>query len=233
MRGAAALLAGMSVVLAGCTSSSTQERAPSETRTSSSGPVEPRDLMRLAEVVDDFPPGYQPRPPAGVGSLDAKQAMDVGDFVSYGESLAVDPQSCLPLLKPVTARAGTHWVTVSSATGPRDPFIALSVYEPVEVSAAIPAEGCDRFDFEVEGAMPDGTAERLAAPAVDGATTYAVKVTSPQNGTAAVELPLVEYFYTAILDDRTYLNLWARVPSEFAAEPALPELLRKGVAALD
>jgi hypothetical protein len=99
------------------------------------------------------------------------------------------------------------------------------------VPAAIPGSGCDRFTFVVKTAIPDGMVERLAAPSIDGASTYALKaiVTVDNN---PVEGQFVEYFYTAILDGRTFVNLWARVPSDFTPEPALPDLLTKAVTAL-
>jgi hypothetical protein len=135
-------------------------------------------------------------------------------------------------LKPVEGRVGADSASITSATGAQDPFIAVSVDDPVSVQAPIPPSGCDRFTFAVQSAVPDGTAERLAAPELDGAETYALRVDFTVTNPSATDVPLVEYFYTAILDGRTYVNLWARVPPDFAPEPALPNLLTRAVSAI-
>jgi hypothetical protein len=79
------------------------------------------------------------------------------------------------------------------------------------------------MSFHVDGAVPDGTAERLAAPNIDGAVTNGLKVIFGDG---------VDYFYIAILDGRTYVEVMARVAPDFQAEPLLPDLLTKAVAAI-
>ncbi len=64
---------------------------------------------------------------------------------------------------------------------------------------------------------------RLDAPVFDGATTYGLRI--DHGG-------VVEYFYTAILDGRTYVQVTARMAPDFQAEPLLPDLLTKAVAAI-
>jgi hypothetical protein len=219
------------VALAGCSSSSTTTGTATAPPPSSAAVTRKVDLLRLAEIKDAFPPGYAANPLYGPQKLDAREAESAGDFVSYGEPLTVEPDPCRVLLNPIRANAGAETASVTTATEPQDPFIAVSVYDPVSVPAAIPGSGCDRFTFVVKTAIPDGMVERLAAPSIDGASTYALKaiVTVDNN---PVEGQFVEYFYTAILDGRTFVNLWARVPSDFTPEPALPDLLTKAVTAL-
>ena len=222
------------VALAGCSSppspSPTENTiAPSPQSAAATRKV---DLSRLGEIRNAFPSGYPANTDSGPRIRDAQASESVGDLVSYGEPLTVAPESCRALLKPVEAKASTDWASVTSTTGPVDPFIALSVYDPVSMPVALPTSGCDRFTFVVEGGgVPDGRAERLTAPIFEGAVTYALKVVFLVDN-SSVEVPLVEYFYTAILDGRTFVNLWARVRSDFLAEPALPDLLKKAVAAL-
>jgi Domain of unknown function (DUF5642) len=184
------------------------------------------DLSRLFQIASDFPTGYPatPNPIPGVGKPDATQAEIIGDYVSFGRPLTADPEPCRPLLKPVQAKEGTNRASVSSVTGVQDAFIAVTATDPVSVPAPIPDSGCERFTFDVRGAIPDGLVEQLAVPRFDDAIAYALRVGHPG--------PLVEYFYTAILNGHTFVSIWARVPGDFAPEPALPDLLTKAVAAI-
>jgi hypothetical protein len=227
LRGGAFLSLVMCVglALAGCTGS------PSETGMSTESPPPPSaaaernvDLTRLAAIGDAFPPGYPAGPLYGPRTRDAQASRAVGDHISYDEAFTVEPDSCRTLLDPVKATEGAETAAVSSETGPTDPFISVSVDDPVVVPTAIPDSGCDRFSFAVEGAIPDGTVERLRPPSIDGATTYAMKI--------MFTAPEVEYVYNAILDGRTFVTLWARVPSDFSPEPVLPDLLTKAVTSL-
>jgi|KBSSwiStaDraftv2_1062776.scaffolds.fasta_scaffold385807_2 hypothetical protein len=192
------------------------------------------DLSRLDKVADGFPAGYpaQPNPLPGVHQSDAQQAERTGDFISWGKPFTVEPESCRALLKPVIEHAGADGMSVTSATGVQDPFITVAAVDPVSVPSPIPNGGCERFAFVAQGALPDGTAVRLAAPRIDDATTYALRIDYTAYTTASTEPATAEYFYTAILDDRTFVNVWARVPQEFKPEPALPDLLTKAVAAI-
>ncbi|BBY26010.1 hypothetical protein GCM10023114_27450 [Mycolicibacterium sediminis] len=167
----------------------------------------------------------------GPSALTGSKAAEVGDLVAYGERMTAIPDSCRVLLEPVAASDGVEQASVTSATGPMDPFIAVSAYLPVSVPVAIPDGGCEQFDYEVEGAIPDGTVRRLTAPVIDGAQTYALRTAITVDG-VPIAGALVEYFYVAILDGRTFVKIWARVPNEFEAEPALGKLLTRTVSAL-
>src|SRR6478752_8656383 len=228
-----ALLASVVVASTGCWPS-TSEQPPSPASSSPPPAAAARrvDLARLGSIADAFPPGHPANPLFGPGKVDEPTGSTVGDLVSYGKALTVDPDSCRALLKPVEAKAGADSASITSATGPQDPFIAVSADDPVSVPAAIPTSGCDRFAFAVQSAVPDGTVERLPAPSFDDAVTYALRVDFTVTNPNSTQTPLVEYFYNAILDGRTYVTLWARVPPDFAAEPVLPDLLSKAVYAI-
>ncbi len=234
VRGGLVLLAVGCVVLAGC---SPTTEAPSPTSaassaTSSAAETRKVDLQKLDGIKADFPPGYPVNGLSGVSTNDAQRAAGVGDFVSYGKSLSVEPQACRVLLNPVTGEANADWIAVTSSQGAEGPFIAVEVDDPVAESAAVPVTGCDQFRFTVAGAIPDGTVQRLAAPSFDDAVSYAIRVDLNATNPRATKPILVEYFYTAILDGRTLVNVWARVPTDFAAEPVLPDLLAKAVHAI-
>ena len=217
--------------LAGC--STPAPRAPvTSATTPAAAATRQVDLQRLDLIKDSFPTDYPANAFSGVRKVDARQAASVGDLISYGNSVTVEPDSCRALLKPVRANVGGDWIAVNNSQGPEGPFISVAAYDPAMLPAAIPESGCDRFGFVVEGATPDGQAEQPAVPRIDDATTYALKVEYPVTNPAATKPLLVEYFYVAILDGRTFVKVWARVPTEYVAEPALPDLLTKAVIAL-
>jgi hypothetical protein len=216
------LLMCAGIALAGC---STSAKEPENAPPTSADTIAGYDLARLAEVEGDFPPGFTPSPFESAKLIPA-YVDQVGDLVSYGRPFTVDPPLCRALLKPVGGQVGAD-TNGSRADGPNKQSIAINADLPVTVSAEIPATGCDRMTFDVkdDAVRTRGTAERISAPAVDGAITEALKIQIDDS-------PDVEYYYTAILDDRLYVNVAARLNPSFDAQPLLPDLLVKAVAAV-
>lgn len=218
-RGVVAVLV-LAASLAGCSSTETPTSgSPVETPNASSDPI---DLARLADLKGDFPPGLTPKM-SRPSKVDAKWAHLVGDTVSFGDPFTVDPPECRALLKPVEAGADADRAGIG-AGGPQPPALTVGVTTPVSVPVPLPTRNCDRMTFEVEGAIADGAIERLTAPTIDRATTYGLKVTYDDVA--------FEYFYIAILDDRTYVVVRARMAPDFQPEPLLPDLLTKAVTAI-
>jgi Domain of unknown function (DUF5642) len=232
------------LALAGCSTSTTERESStaafgtsttrSESATTDSAPTASSsaialpdvDLSRLADLRDDFPAGFNAAPPSEPGKESAEYAYLVGDTVSYGRPFTVNPPQCRALLKPVDGLPGADRMGVG-AEGPEKQVITVSLNNPVTVPAGLPSAGCDRMSFHVQddAVRTDGTAERLAAPNIHGAATSAIKITV--DGA-----PYVEYFYVAILDSRAYTEVRARVNPNFQAQPLLPDLLSKAVAAI-
>lgn len=225
--------------LAGCSTSETgpdSSVAASETstarselttaETTSAPPVAPAriDIERLAEIRGDFPPDFPPGPPREPTKEAPAYAHLVGDAVSFGKPFTVDPPQCRALLDPVDGQAGADRMLVG-AQGPAEQVISVIVSNPVTVPAGLPSTGCDRMSFHVENDVNYGTAARLAAPNIDGAVTSAIKVIPEKS-------EFVGYNYIAILDGRVFIEVVARVHPNFQAEPLLPILLSKGVAAI-
>jgi Domain of unknown function (DUF5642) len=198
----------VTVALAGCSPSGS---------TAASGHA---DLARLVALEHDFPPGFSVH--AGEVKQARAQAVDqVGTTVSYGKSFSVDPPQCRALLKPVDGTVGGNFLGLRG-DGPDEQTIYVGADDQVTVPARIPAKGCDRMTFDVDSALPSGTANRIAAPKIAGVTTVAftVQYTPP------------EYYYIAILDNHVYVHVDARVSPSFHAQPFLPDLLVKAVAAI-
>jgi hypothetical protein len=202
------------VALAGCAGT---ENQPKQTST--------YDLSKLSELTDDMPPGFNPYP-FEVRKLEPVLVPGVGTVVSYGKPFTVEPPECRVLLKSVDAQAGAD--TAGFRAGGQDKrSISVIADMPVNVPDEIPATGCDRMTYQVpdDGHPMTGTVERIAAPNIDAAITYGLKVTV--DG-----FPDPEYFYAAILDNHVYVNVNARLAPDFQAQPLLPDLLTKAVTAI-
>ena len=197
-------------------------RAESPPRPSSADASVELNLARLASVSAAFPAGLEPEPPPGPSELSFTSAKLVGDVVSFGKPLTVAPQECRPLLKPVEARAGAQRMGIG-AGGPQPPVLTVSAVDPISVPVRVPQSGCDRMTFQVEGAVPDGVAERLAAPDIEGATTSGLKVIYKDS---------VHYRYIAILHAQAYVEVTARMKPDFQPAPQLPDLLVDAVTAI-
>ena len=224
LRGATVLplLVCVGIALPGCsTSVKESENAPPTSADAAVG----YELARLAEVKDDFPPDFTPSP-FEVAKLDPAYVDQVGAVVSYGKPFTVDPQHCRALLKPVDGRIGAD-TNGSRVDGPNKQSIAVNADAPVAVPAEIPATNCDRMTFDVknDAVRTRGTAERITAPIIDGAVTEALKIQIDGY-------PDVEYYYAAIVDNRLYVNVAARLNPSFDAQPLLPDLLVRAVAAV-
>jgi hypothetical protein len=210
------------LALSGCAGSTP---TPGQTSTSTSVQAETYNLARLSDLEDDMPPGFIPFP-SEVRKLQHVLVAGVGSVVSNGKPYITVPSECSILLKPVNGEAGAD-SSGFRADGQDSRGISVGADMPVTVPAAIPATGCDRMTYRVEDdrRATTGTAERIAAPVVEGAATYALKITV--DG-----FPDPEYFYAAILDDRVFVDVQARLAPDYAAEPLLPDLLVKAVTAI-
>jgi hypothetical protein len=213
--------AGVALVSCASKTESRDPTLPSTSTTASAG----YDVSRLSQLNGAFPPGFIPAP-SEPGTLLPEWVDAVGTIVSYGRPFTVDPPHCRALFNPVVGQVGANTMGIR-ADGPGKQAIAIGADTPVTVPAEIPVTGCDRMTFDVEddAVLTRGTAERIAAPNIDGIVTTALKVQLDQ-------LPDVEYHYGAILDERVYVNVAARVAPSFPAQPLLPDLLVKAVAAV-
>ena len=210
------------VALAGCSTST----PPGTARTSAEDPPPPGvNLARLADIADDFPADYL----VNAGTVHQEQAeyIDlVGTTISSGMPLSVDPPQCRALLEPVRGTVGADYIRVrGDGPGPDEQTIVVSANDRVSVPAEIPATGCERMTFQVEGAIPDGAAERLPGPEITGATTFATRI---DYGPGASPV----YYYMAILDGGVYVQVDARVDTGLDARNVLPDLLVEAVAAV-
>jgi hypothetical protein len=201
------------------------ESAISDTPTTAT-PVERGDIniARLNVIRGAFPADFPPGPPREPTKEASAYAHLVGGAVSFGKPFTVDPPQCRALLDPVDGQAGAESMLVG-AQGPAEQVISVIVSNPVTVPAGLPSTGCERLSFHVENDVNYGTAARLAAPNIDGAVTSAIKVIPEKS-------EFVEFNYIAILDGRVFIEVVARVHPNFQAEPLLPDLLSKGVAAI-
>lgn len=226
-RGAALLT--VVVALAGCSTSTSGSAKSAVTSTAASTSVSAApgfDVSRLNQLTGAFPAGFALAPISAPIKLSPQLLPAVATVVSYGQPFTVDPPQCRPLLKPVDGQVGADSLHIRGDELDKR-AIALGAENPVSVPAEIPSAGCERFTYAVD--QPEhpmkGAVERLEAPAIDGATTIALRYD--------VEgFPNVEYSYAAIVDGRVYVDVQARLAPEFPAEPVLSALLVRAVAAV-
>ncbi len=218
----AALAVIVAAGLAGCSGSEGATES-----TTSSPAAQTFDLSKLSRLEDEMPAGFIPYP-SQVEKLQHVLVAGVGSVVSYGKPFTVDQPECAVLLNPVRGEAGADSIGVR-ADGEDRRMIVVKADMPVTVpEKKIPSTGCDRMTYNV----PDddhpysGTAERIEAPPIDGAQTYALKVTIDGYP------PDPEYYYAAILGDRLFINVNARLAPDYPAQPVLPDLLVKAVTAI-
>ncbi|MDT5019104.1 MAG: hypothetical protein QOD39_5264 [Mycobacterium sp.] len=218
---ACSLTISTTVALVGC-SGSKDEAEQTSTTTAAAGQF---DLSKLSELRDDFPPDFIPGK-SEVVKLQHILVAGVGSVVSYGKPYTVDPPQCTDLLKPVAGVAGADTIGMR-ADGPDGRSISVGADMPVNVAADIPTTGCERMTYVVpdERRPFSGTVERIDAPTIDGATTLAFKCTV--DG-----VPDTEYSYAAILGGRVLVKVDARLAQDFQAQPLLPALVVKAVAAI-
>lgn len=216
----AALAVIVAASLAGCSGSE------GATQSTTSSPAEQRfDLSKLSQVEADMPEGFVPFP-TEVSKLQPNYVAGVGSVVAGAKRFDVEPANCKSLLKPVDGIAGSDSAGFR-ADGEQRRSIALSADMPVTVRVELPVSGCDRMSYTVAGEdhPSSGTAERIEAPTINGAETYALKV--KVDGYADPE-----YYYGAIIDDRLYVKVHARLAPDYPAQPVLPDLLVKAVTAI-
>ncbi|OBC16335.1 hypothetical protein A5784_26280 [Mycobacterium sp. 852013-50091_SCH5140682] len=221
-RVAACVVAGCTAVVAvvGCSPSS-HDAAPTTTTAKAAD----YDISRLESLKDKFPQGYTAQWFA-LRRLDERQAESVSDVVGYGDPVTVEPQACAVLLKPIHAGAGTESVAFR-ADGPSGQQLSVAAQQTTDpFSVDIPSADCDRLSFTAEDPRGTGTAERLSAPTIDGATTAAVK--SRVDGGPGV----VDYTYYALVGDRIIVSVHERTDENSRPQQDLSDLLTHAVAAV-
>lgn len=227
-RTAALLTLSATVVVAGCSAEATAPESPASPSSAATSTAAGHrlDLSRLSELEDEMPPGFDVVKHAAVEKLHPAYVASVGSVVSGSGPFTADPPQCGVLLKPVEGVGNSESIGFRADAAEKR-AIAVGAYVPVNVPADIPATGCGRMTYTV----PDderprtGTAERIAVPAIEGATTVGLKITADGFGDP-------EYYYAAIIDNRVYVNVSARVAPDFEAQPLVPDLLVKAVAAI-
>jgi hypothetical protein len=206
----ALLCAAVAVTVAGC--------GHAENASQSKGPVHGHDIASVGTIKDDFPPGYVAEVSPQT-TLAKEQADGVGNAITFDAPVTVDPPQCLPVLKPIHVPANAKSVEVR-ASGPQGQITVTTnqVQDPIAMTKA-PA-GCDRVSYNQEDLQQNGTAERIAAPAIEGGYAQAVKLTTER-------VNLADYYYVATLADRIVVDLHARMDPKYDAPPMLSGLLTK------
>jgi hypothetical protein len=220
--GAALVACGHSTEEKATSSPAAQPPSPSSSSTSTAAPAA-YDISRVDNVQNDFPPGFE------VEAHPAK-ALDQHDIDNSGVNdlaeAAKDPPQCRGMVIPPYANpsVGTQAAGVKGE-GDKGSIHVVAFRSPEPIPVSSPPADCDRASLS---GSPEatGTAERIAAPNIDGVTTTGAKLLS----TNGQEEP--EYIFTAALDDRTSVVVRGGADAELNPQQLMSNLLVKATAAV-
>jgi Domain of unknown function (DUF5642) len=202
------------------TSSSPSAKAqPAAVPTKPSGEY---DISRIAQLANQFPPGYSVTPiPRRTLSQDEADNFG-GQFKKFG--MTVDPPQCNAALKSVHVVAGSQLQGLS-ATGPQD-IAVIGAQSPQPKPSSPVIEGCDHIVLTAPG-KETGTADILPGPAISGVTTNGMKmhldITLPDGASKTMDLLM----YMAALGDKTAVTVTGQSDTQL-----LEALLVKAVTAV-
>lgn len=165
--------------LTSCGSNSPKANGPHSTSSTANPPpkalVEPPggyDIGRIANLANQFPPGFTVTPVPRT-TLTKEQADSVAGL-SKQFAFTFDPPQCNTVLKPAGVEAGA----VSQgllAHGPQTEVTVIATQTSQPIPDTVVGAGCSHVAFKSQDTAR-GTADVLAGPAIDGASTSAVKV---------------------------------------------------------
>lgn len=181
------------------------------------------DISRVGDVKDDFPEGFT----AEAHPAKTLEQQDIaGSGVLAFTDARVDPPQCRSVVIPpyVDPTVGTEAAGVI-AQGDRGNMYVVALRSPNPIAAQQEPAGCDHISLS-GASQATGTVERIAAPAIAGATTTGVKLTvaDPEDDP--------DYLYTAALDDRTSIVVMGSADEQLDPQRLMSDLLVKAAAAV-
>jgi hypothetical protein len=222
---------GVSALLAACGNSTTehpptsapsaQPQPPSSTSASAAAPAA-YDISRIDNLKDDFPPGFtvETHPAKTLDQSDIDSSR-MNEFTQA----QVDPPQCRGLvIPPYTDPSVGAQAAGVRADGDQGTVYVVAHRMPEAVPVSQPPAGCDRVSLS---GSPEatGTAERIPAPEIAGATTTGAKLSTSKE-----EDP--DYIFTAALDDQTSIVVIGGIDPSLNPQQFLSDLLVKAAAAV-
>lgn len=180
------------------------------------------DISRVDNVKDDFPPGFpaQPQPSKTL----SQQDIDSSGITAF-TGAQVDPPQCRSVLIPPNAEPAVGAQAAGiRGEGDQGSIYVVALRLPRSAPASQPPAGCDRVTVS-GSAQASGTAERIPAPSIAGATTTGAKLS-----VNAAEDP--DYVFTAALDDRTSVIVMGSTDAQLNPQQLLSDLLVKAASAV-
>jgi hypothetical protein len=189
----------------------------------SNAPPQGPDISRLATLKDEFPQGLKPSvlAPYHLSDIDA---VELGRVVG-SKSTVFDPPECVAALQPVR-QTGNTLGTALSALQRGGPSVVVGASQSQHLLRAETPAGCDHVRYSSRG--EHGAVDRLTPPVIEGAETFAFE----NQYTDGYGKSGTRYFYSAILDDNVYIDVWGQLDPDAESQQALLELLAKAVAAV-
>lgn len=185
-------------------------------------PTVPYDISRIASLKRNFPAGFT------VESHPAKalhqQDIDSSD-VHVFSTAEVDPPRCRSLLLPAYAdpSVGSRAAAIR-AENEQGSMYVIALVRPRPVPVTEPPADCDAVTVLGSPGVT-GTANRIAAPKINGTTTTAVKLGFDDGSDP-------DYIFTAALNDQTAVVVIGSTEPELGPEQMLSDLLVAAAAAV-
>lgn len=222
----------MTLGVSGCASGGQPHSSSSGTSSASgqpaAGPAKSAggyDISRIAQLANQFPAGFSVTPIPRT-TLTQEQADNFGDMVTK-LGIVIDPPQCEALMKSVRLIGGSQLQGLRGS-GPQEiTVIAMQFPQPTPLPGG--GDNCGHITVTAPGV--DGTADRLPAPAISGATTTGVKE-HLNITTAGVSQTMDQYMYIAMLGDKTGVSVTSQSDKGPSDTQPLEKLLVKGVAAV-
>jgi Domain of unknown function (DUF5642) len=197
---------------------------PSAPGKAQSVPAEPPggyDISRIANVANDFPPGFTVAP--GRHTVVTQQMVDSLAGLAGGLKPAVDPPQCTPATQGNVV-VGTQMQSVS-ADGPQHVAVMATQTAQVNPASSVPT-GCEHVSLTMnDGSASHGTEDTVTSPTITGIPTYGFKIhweSAPITGE-----PKDIYKYDAVLSDKTVVGVQGESDPQL-----LQDLLIKAVSAI-
>jgi hypothetical protein len=231
-RSVARVAVGMLVVmpfgLSGCSSGaqphSSSSGAPSTDAQPAAVPKEPPggyDISRIAQLSNQFPPGYSVTPIGPITLTQEQADLFIGFTKKLGSTF--DPPQCAEALKHPMVLAGSK-VQGLAAHGPQEIMVAMAqTAQPIPTF--VPVDACKHVTFNEPGKL-QGTVDHLPAPTIDGVTTICLKVHLDITE-SGISKTIDQYQYQAALSDQTGVEVTGQSDTQL-----LEGLLTKAVTAV-
>jgi hypothetical protein len=194
--------------------------APSQTKSPPKQQRNDYDISKLAQLKDEFPPGFDRVQGTPVATLGA----DAGTFfaIGVGDIVKVDPPLCRSVLQPVRAPQDAQFIMIGGIG--RGAIMVGAVNSPTPLGKAAVPKGCEQVAVtqRLAGRRVTSTVTRRPGPAIEGVVTT-------ESAAVIAETGMKSYVFAAFLSETVAVSAEGILPGNANAEDLLSGMLIKAV----